>query len=208
MKRSRFITIAGVFFGKDALKKFLSRGEMRLKTVYLIRHCKATGQAADAMLTGEGFDQAQELGEFFQDKEVKRIISSPYLRAIQSIEPLVQKLCIEIETDERLAERVLTDRPINDWMERLEESFSDSQMKLQGGESGEEATLRVLEVLNTINDEQITVLVSHGNLLALLLNHFKPNFGFEEWRQMSNPDVFLLRIGEDSVDVRRVWRNS
>lgn len=36
------------------------------KTIYLIRHCQATGQAPDAQLTGIGNKQAEDLAEFMQ----------------------------------------------------------------------------------------------------------------------------------------------
>ncbi len=176
-----------------------------MKKIYLVRHCKATGQLANATLTEEGFEQSQRLKEFFDRIEVKRIISSPYIRAKQSIEPLAKKLRLEIEMDERLSERVLTDHSIDDWMEKLAESFADRERKLPGGESSDEATIRILEVLNSINEEEITVLVSHGNLTALLLNHFDSKFGFEQWKQMSNPDVFLLNIEEGFAEIKKVW---
>lgn len=49
------------------------------------------------------------------------------------------------------------------------------------------------------------VIVSHGNLISLLLKHFDNQIGFEEWAKMSNPDVFQLSFTEGMPAVKRIW---
>ncbi|MGG1516926.1 histidine phosphatase family protein [Paenibacillus oryzisoli] len=48
-----------------------------IEKLYIIRHCKAVGQVAEAELTTEGLAQAQELADFLIDKGIKNIICSP-----------------------------------------------------------------------------------------------------------------------------------
>ncbi|WP_332888779.1 histidine phosphatase family protein [Paenibacillus selenitireducens] len=55
--------------------------------IYIVRHCKAEGQSPDANLTDEGYIQAERLAEFLHHKNIESIISSPYVRAVQSIFP-------------------------------------------------------------------------------------------------------------------------
>ncbi|MBD2682778.1 MULTISPECIES: histidine phosphatase family protein [Nostoc] len=50
---------------------------------------------------------------------MERVISSPFTRAYQSIAPLAERLGLSIETDNRLAERVLCATALADWRERL-----------------------------------------------------------------------------------------
>jgi 2,3-bisphosphoglycerate-dependent phosphoglycerate mutase len=57
-----------------------------LKTLYIVRHCSATGQAPEAELTELGHQQAKELVSFFEKIEINHIISSPFTRARQSIQ--------------------------------------------------------------------------------------------------------------------------
>lgn len=173
------------------------------KTIYLIRHCQATGQEPDAELTLTGHKQAQELAEFLQGQQVIHFISSPFTRAIQSIEPAADQLDLPIEIDDRLAERVLSSEDLPDWMEKLEESFGDADLKLAGGESGKEATARALEVLNEMKDR--TAAVTHGNLLGLLLKHMDSSYGFSEWRKLTNPDVYEVTIKQGTPSVTRIW---
>lgn len=41
--------------------------------VYLIRHCKAEGQSAEAKLTDEGNAQAEKLADFLEGKGIDAI---------------------------------------------------------------------------------------------------------------------------------------
>ena len=60
---------------------------MSEKKIYLIRHCKATGQEPSAELTNEGKEKALELIPLLYKLNIDHIISSPYKRAIQTITP-------------------------------------------------------------------------------------------------------------------------
>lgn len=173
------------------------------KTLYLVRHCKAAGQAPEAPLTKEGEEQAQALVRFFAEREIKHIISSPFIRAVQSVEPLAEHLGMTVEIDERLAERVLSTEDLPDWMERLEESFGNLDLKLSGGESGNEAVARGAAVLETAPD--CSILATHGNMMGLLLKQIDINFGFEEWMTLSNPDVYEVKIDKENKKINRLW---
>ncbi len=174
------------------------------KTIYLVRHCKATGQEPGALLTGDGEEQARKLAGFFQDKQIRHIISSPFTRAIKSIEPAADSLSLGIEIEDRLAERVLSTENLPDWMERLKESFQDLDMKLSGGESGMEATERGMAVLASASDR--TVLVTHGNLLGLMLKQIDKTYGYEEWKNFSNPDVYQVEMEGNALHAIRIWQ--
>lgn len=166
-----------------------------MKTLYVVRHCKAKGQEADAPLTREGVAQSKSLADSLSTATIERIISSPYKRATQSIAPLAQRLNLAIELDMRLVERVLCSSPRPDWQELLYASFLDLDLSVEGGESSREAMQRAVAVVTDIqrHSAQNTLLVTHGNLMALLLKHFDDAIGFAEWRALSNPDVY--RIG-------------
>ncbi|MED3785805.1 histidine phosphatase family protein [Peribacillus frigoritolerans] len=65
----------------------------------------------------KGYKQAIYLSEFFSNPKIDRIISSPFLRAIQSVEPISEETNIKIEIDERLSERTLSTTDLPDWLE-------------------------------------------------------------------------------------------
>lgn len=178
-----------------------------MKQIFLIRHCEAEGQPPEAPLTDKGFKQALELSKFLSNIEIDRIISSPYKRAIDSIQPLAKNIGVEVETDRRLTERILSTHPMSDWFEKLRITFEDSELTYDGGESSREATDRIVEVVEEIFTSNVenTLIVTHGNLMSLLLTHFNSSFGFEEWKSLSNPDVFLIKAENNQITFERIW---
>ncbi|REB07275.1 histidine phosphatase family protein [Sporosarcina sp. BI001-red] len=180
-----------------------------MKKLYVIRHCEAQGQEAEAPLTELGMQQADMLAEFLSTIHFDRIISSPFERSIQSISPFAKRTGITIETDERLTERVLSTEDLSDWLEKLEASFEEMELSFAGGESSLEATKRVVEVLEEIkmSEAETSVIVTHGNLLSLALKNYDENFGFVNWKKLSNPDIFLLQFDGGQEVVERVWNS-
>lgn len=178
------------------------------KNIYIIRHCEAEGQSSDSPLTKRGFTQANELSDFLSDIKVDRIISSPFLRAIQTIKPFAGNKNIEIEMDSRLSERVLSSTFFPDWMDKLEATFKDLDLKYEGGESSNEARNRIVKVVNNIvaSDSENTIIVAHGGVISLLLHHYDKNFAFEQWKTLSNPDVYLLNLTKNDTHYKRLWK--
>jgi 2,3-bisphosphoglycerate-dependent phosphoglycerate mutase len=162
--------------------------------LYLVRHCQSSGQAPEAPLTAIGHQQAEQLAEVLHARGIARIVSSPYLRARQTIEPLARRLSLPLETDARLIERVLSPEPLDDWLDRLRAAWDDHDLALPGGESSRQATERGMAALEQIlaDPRQPAVVVAHGNLLALLLHAFDGRPGFATWEQLSNPDLFEI----------------
>lgn len=168
--------------------------ETMMNTLYVVRHCEAEGQEANAPLTSEGVAQSKRLANTLATANIGRIISSPYLRARQSIMPLAQRLDLVVEIDLRLRERVLCSGSRPDWMEQLFATFQDLDLSLEGGESSRAAMRRIVAVVTDMQDHVVanTLLITHGNLMTLLLKHFDDSIGFAEWRALSNPDVYRV----------------
>jgi phosphohistidine phosphatase SixA len=79
-------------------------------SVLLLRHAWAGDREAwrgdDRLrpLDERGRKQALALRDLLAGRDVLRVVSSPYLRCVESVEPLAAALGVPIETDERLAE--------------------------------------------------------------------------------------------------------
>jgi 2,3-bisphosphoglycerate-dependent phosphoglycerate mutase len=179
------------------------------KRIFLIRHCKANGQESSAKLTSEGLEQAYKLADFLYAKQIDYIISSSYERAITTIEPLAQKINLKINTDARLCERILSSEILSNWEEKLYDTFQDNEMRLPGGETSFEAMERGISVIKELFDlsEKNIAVVTHGNIMCLMLRYYDKKYGFNEWRNLTNPDVFELLISDnkDSVCIKRIW---
>jgi len=76
----------------------------------LVRHASAgdrrgwEGDDRLRPLDDRGRRQAAELAEKLRPLEIRRIVSSPYVRCVQTMEPLAAVLGLEVERDDRLAE--------------------------------------------------------------------------------------------------------
>ncbi len=105
-------------------------------------------------------------------------------------------------------ERVLSSRFLPDWLEKLQASFKDLDLRFEGGESGREAMNRIVQVADEIwkGEAKHTIMATYGNLMALLLKHYHEDTGFEEWCKLTNPDVFLLTWLDHEVKWQRIWK--
>jgi len=78
--------------------------------VFLVRHAGAgdredwEGDDRRRPLTNKGWKQARGIAEQLEPRGVRRLISSPYLRCVQTLEPLAERLGLPIQKDDRLAE--------------------------------------------------------------------------------------------------------
>ena len=78
--------------------------------LYLVRHAKAGQRSGwdgpDLLrpLTRPGRAQAQAMTAWLANEPVARLLSSPYTRCVQTLEPLADKLGLEVEVTEALSE--------------------------------------------------------------------------------------------------------
>lgn len=76
----------------------------------MVRHAKAgsrhswAGRDLVRPLSKRGWAQAEALADRFGGAPVTALISSPFTRCVQTLEPLADRLGLTVETDDRLAE--------------------------------------------------------------------------------------------------------
>ena len=159
-------------------------------------------------MTARGSRQADALSEFLTGRRVDYVVSSPYLRARQSIEPFAAAAGLTVNLDPRLSERTLFESPVDHWKDIVRDSFEDLDLHAPGGESAREVLKRAWPCLNELLDSgrRLPVVVTHGNLLSLVLSSLDRSFGYSGWEGLSNPDVFMLERMMDGCFVyERLW---
>jgi 8-oxo-dGTP diphosphatase len=79
-------------------------------TIYLVRHAKAgsrrqwDGDDDQRPLSKAGSAQARAMAKQLSDEGITRVISSPFVRCVQTVQPLVERIGVELETSDALAE--------------------------------------------------------------------------------------------------------
>jgi 8-oxo-dGTP diphosphatase len=92
-------------------------------TLYIVRHAKAgsrsnfDGDDIDRPLSSNGWHQAKLLGAKLATRSPTALIASPFIRCIQTLEPLAELCDLDVRTDDRLAE----DQPFEPVLELLAE---------------------------------------------------------------------------------------
>jgi 2,3-bisphosphoglycerate-dependent phosphoglycerate mutase len=175
-------------------------------TALLIRHAESVAPGISGFdeysrpLTAKGMRDASQLCDTLASMRVDGAYSSPYLRARQTIEPIAQARGLTIETVEDLRERLLSPVDLPEWRAHLKRSWADFDYAPVGGETSREAQARVVRVLDMVaarHTAGTVILASHGNLIALALNAFKPNVDYAFWESIPMPAVFtLIRHGD------------
>jgi 2,3-bisphosphoglycerate-dependent phosphoglycerate mutase len=149
----------------------------------------------DRPLSDKGIRAAEELAVTLAAERPIAIYSSPYRRAIQTVEPLADRVGIAIQIVEDLRERLLGSHLSDGWQHHMSRAWENFDYALEGGESSREAQRRVLSVLDDLRSRHragTIVAASHGNLIALALNAIVPTVNHNFWRSMRLPDVYRL----------------
>jgi probable phosphoglycerate mutase len=145
----------------------------------VIRHAlplrSEPGQGADPDLSEEGIAQAKRLPDALERFSIKRIVSSPQRRAMQTAQPVADKLGLAVDIDDRLAEY---DRDLEHYTPIEEASQEDLQRLIDGhlpGGVDEEAFIArvkagVEDIVATAEHEDTVALFSHGGVINALIH--------------------------------------
>ena len=79
-------------------------------TVYVVRHAKAgsrrnwSGDDTQRPLSKPGRRQSEAIADLLADAGITRVVSSPYVRCVQTVEPLSARLGLPVDPSDALAE--------------------------------------------------------------------------------------------------------
>lgn len=179
-----------------------------MRIFYLVRHAHAEWRPDENRpLSSRGLRDAQLVANILEERPIISIFSSPYMRALQTIEPLAVRLGLRICTDKRFRERELGELCTDSFEKAVQRTWVDMNFAFPGGETNQQAQARAIQALQELRDTDIRghiLIGTHGNLLALMLSHYDSQVGYEFWRGLSMPDIYQLEIGVGGET--RSWR--
>jgi len=182
-----------------------------MNTVHLLRHAKPLPPdgTTDVSLSEAGRSNAVAIVPILGSLGIRRIVSSPYKRALETVQPFAACACNEkgtavdtmLEIDARLRER---DMPLAEGpehhIEQVRISFGDADFAPEGGESFRQTSARALSCLRGLLKETPAglLLVGHGQCLTLILRSVDERAGFEFWKSLPTPAIVELKIDEEA----------
>ena len=168
---------------------------------YLVRHAEAVGQADNSPLSQAGEAQAEALAARLGALRAGPLYTSPFLRAQATIAPYAQLSAQRVTVLEDLRERRLSASPLPDWQAHIARSFDDQGYAPPGGESFAGVRTRMMNALRHVvrAGGAAPCVVSHGNAISALFSGCDPDFGYDHWRALGNPDVFEVEVTSHSL---------
>jgi len=184
--------------------------------IYMVRHGespKTEGTERTRGLTDKGKIDAIRITELLKNEGIEVFVSSPYQRAILTIQELARCSGKEVFVYEDLKERVFLNEdkrmPDDELIPLLEKSFSDPSYALEGGESNincQNRAIKVLHELLEIYKGQKIALGTHGAIMTLMMGYYDEQYDLHFLRQTTKPDVYRLEFNnKELVQVNRMW---
>ncbi len=181
--------------------------------IYFVRHAHAEWSLDEGrLLSAKGQADAVLVADALAQHSISAIYSSPYTRARQTVEPLAARLRLMIVEHPDLRERQLSSKPVDDFLAAVTTLWKAPKFAFAGGESNVQAQERGVTVIAEFikyHHADSIVVATHGNLLALILQHFDPSVDFAFWQQMTMPDIYALDVQmPKGENIERLWKDN
>ena len=178
------------------------KGGEKMTTIYFVRHAHSTytKEERERPLSEKGHCDAENVTHLLKDKHIDVVISSPYKRAIQTVQGIANTYKLSIQTEEDLRERLLSTEPVSNFNDAMQNVWEDWSFAYEGGESNDVAQRRAVICIQNIlkkYEGKNIVIGTHGNIMVLLMNYFNSKYDLEFWKTLHMPDVYKLNFDKN-----------
>ena len=193
-----------------------------MTTVYFIRHAQSdVSVQEDAIrpLTPEGLKDTEQITACLKDKGIRRILSSPYLRTMQTVTHLADALGLPIETDADFREREAGGWHGENFLAFIRAQWEDFDYHIQDGECLRSVQQRNVAALQRALERypgQTLAIATHGTALSTILNHYDPSWHFDSFMRILDVMPYVVRLDldddgrctafEEVLLVQKPWR--
>ena len=165
--------------------------------IYFIRHAHSiyTSDELNRPLSNKGHCDALQVTNALTKERIDYVLSSPFKRAVQTVEGIATFHNKKIIIDERFKERLLSNSPIDNFEEMVFKSWQNFNFSLIGGESNNNAQARgvqgIEDILSKYQSKNI-VIGTHGNIMVLTMNYYDEKYDYLFWRNLDMPAIYKL----------------
>lgn len=188
-----------------------------MTTVVFVRHAQSAPSPdlpeEEWPLSDKGRRQAEALVPVLRELGVSALASSPFVRAIDTLQPFAEATGLPLAIDEGLRERRLTDAWLPDVAAveaAVRRMFADLSFAHPGGESGHACLARFEAAVGRVVEAHpgaVIAIGTHGGVLGHLMHGRHTEPAVEFWRAIKNPHLFIFDyageprwIGERTLD--------
>ncbi len=182
--------------------------------IYMVRHAHSVFNIETEVtrpLSKQGFEDANQITEILKKEKINVVVSSSYVRAIQTVQGIADVLGTEVKLDARFRERDLAakDYKIEDTEKAMKMCFDTPDFAHPGGETNNEVQKRgvesLSEVMDTYEGKKIAIGI-HGHIMTIIMNHYDEKFNYEFFEKTTKPDIYKMTfIDQKLVNVDRLW---
>lgn len=155
---------------------------------------------------------AKQIAKLMESEPLDVVLSSPYKRAVQTVEPIAQFFQLEVEIVEDFKERQLAAHPVADFESAILQVWEDETFAFEGGESNRIAQQRGIHALRNVLIQYYNkniVIGTHGNIMVLIMNYFQKEYDFTFWSNLEMPDIYKLSFDKNElIKIQRIWRKA
>ena len=161
-----------------------------MTVVYFIRHAEPDFSNHDDRTRGlseKGMADRERVTAYLKDKKIDAVLSSPYLRAVQTVEHYAKGAGLEVILHEGFRERRITDRWIDDFADFCRKQWDDFAYKYPDGENLYEVQTRNISALNEVLRRfcgKSIVIGTHGTSLATIINFYDSHYDFDDFNRL------------------------
>lgn len=177
-----------------------------MTTIYFIRHAQSDRLSRDDAtrpLTDQGQTDTLKITEVLKDKGIKHIISSPHMRALQTISDLAKTLEIQVDVDKDFRERVVGTWIPDKFYGFIKRQWYDFDYRNENGECLSEVQARcvagIQRAIGQYKNETFAI-ATHGTALATIINRYYPDFGYTDVMRIINYMPYVVRMDFEGID--------
>lgn len=186
-----------------------------MTTVYFIRHAEPDYSNHDDFLrplTDKGLKDRIKVTNYLLDKKIDIILSSPYMRSVDTVADFAENVGLNIEIIDDFRERKIDSVWIEDFNAFCKKQWDDFNYKLKDGESLNEVQGRNIRALEQVIDKysgKNIVVGSHGTALSTIINYYNKNFNYENFNTIRGVMPWVVKFefkGKNCVYIEEVMR--
>ncbi|MFC9257954.1 histidine phosphatase family protein [Amycolatopsis thailandensis] len=170
--------------------------------IVLVRHAESVPPSPgkpddpDRPLTTAGVAAAELLAPELAAMNPTAVVSSPYRRAVATVEPAARLAGLEVTTSWELREWDSGLEPTPDYAVHYARSWADPDFARTGAESLRQLTARAIAAVERLAEQHaggVALVGSHGTFVSRLLAGITPGIDWPFSRDMPMPAIHRLR---------------